>query len=74
VPGARLVAVAGEWTDWQPIPLSPAGGDTWQARLALAPGTYRFSLLVDGTRWLVPADIVTVPDGMGGEQGLLVVP
>ena len=40
----------------------------------LAPGTYRFTLVVDGTRWLVPAGVVTVPDEMGGEQGLLVVP
>ena len=74
VPDARQVAIAGEWSDWQPVPLVPAGRDGWQARLALAPGTYRFTLVVDGTRWLVPAGVVTVPDEMGGEQGLLVVP
>lgn len=74
VPDARQVAIAGEWSDWQPVPLVPVGGDTWQIRLALAPGTYRFTLVVDGTRWLVPAGVVTVPDEMGGEQGLLVVP
>jgi hypothetical protein len=71
---ARQVAIAGEWSDWQPVPLVPAGRDGWQLRLALAPGTYRFTLVVDGTRWLVPAGVVAVPDGMGGEQGLLVVP
>jgi hypothetical protein len=43
-------------------------------RLVLAPGTYRFTLVVDGTRWMVPAGIATVPDDMGGEQGLLIVP
>ncbi|HXV90525.1 MAG TPA: glycogen-binding domain-containing protein [Gemmatimonadales bacterium] len=74
VPDARQVAIAGEWSDWQPLPLTPTGPGTWQVRLTLAPGTYRFTLVVDGTRWLVPAGVVTVPDEMGGEQGLLVVP
>jgi hypothetical protein len=74
LPDARQVAIAGEWSDWQPVPLVPAGRDGWQIRLALAPGTYRFTLVVDGTRWLVPAGVVTVPDEMGGEQGLLIVP
>ena len=74
VPDARQVAIAGEWSDWQPIPLIPTSRDTWRIRLTLAPGTYRFTLVVDGTRWLVPAGVVTVPDEMGGEQGLLVVP
>jgi hypothetical protein len=71
---ARQVGIAGEWSDWQPMPLVPTGRDGWQIRLVLAPGTYRFTLVVDGTRWLVPAGVVTVPDEMGGEQGLLVVP
>ena len=74
VPDARQVAIAGEWSDWQPVPLVPVGRDAWQVRLVLTPGTYRFTLVLDGTRWLVPAGIVTVSDGMGGEQGVLVVP
>lgn len=74
VPDARQVAIAGEWSDWQPVPLTPTGSDGWQIRLALAPGTYRFTLVVDGTRWLVPPGVVTVSDEMGGEQGLLTVP
>jgi hypothetical protein len=74
VPDAQQVAIAGEWSDWQPVPLIPTGRDTWEIRLTLAPGTYRFTLVVDGARWLVPAGIVTMPDEMGGEQGLLVVP
>jgi hypothetical protein len=74
VPDARQVAIAGEWSDWQPIPLVAVGSHHWEARLALPPGTYRFTLLVDGARWLVPAGVAVVPDDMGGEQGVLVVP
>ena len=74
VPDARQVAIAGEWSDWRPVPLAPSGERTWEVRLVLAPGTYRFTLVLDGTRWMVPAGIATVPDEMGGEQGLLIVP
>jgi hypothetical protein len=74
VPHARQVAIAGEWSDWRPVPLTPVGQSAWEARLLLVPGMYRFTLVVDGTRWMVPAGVVTVPDEMGGEQGLLLVP
>jgi hypothetical protein len=74
VPDARQVAIAGEWSDWRPVPLAPTGERAWEVRLVLAPGTYRFTLVLDGTRWMVPAGIATVPDEMGGEQGLLIVP
>lgn len=74
VPRAARVAIAGEWSDWQAVPLLRAGVDVWQGRLALTPGTYRFTLVVDGARWIVPAGVAAIPDGMGGEQGLLIVP
>ena len=74
VPGAARVAIAGEWSDWLPLPLSPEAGDTWAIRVVLAPGVYRFSLIVDGSRWLVPPGIAVVHDGFGGVAGLLVVP
>jgi hypothetical protein len=49
------------------------GGDTWEGALGLAPGTYRFNVVVDGASWTVPAGIATVPDGLGGIVGLLVI-
>jgi hypothetical protein len=68
------VALAGEWNDWTPVALRRVRADLWEGRVALAPGTYRFSLVLDRTRWLVPADVTTVPDDFGGTAGLLVVP
>jgi hypothetical protein len=40
----------------------------------LAPGVYRFALLVNGDRWTVPDEIAAVPDEFGGKAALLVIP
>jgi hypothetical protein len=74
VPGAASVAIAGDWSAWSPVPLREVGKAQWEGVLAIAPGTHRFNLLVDGTRWLVPAGIAVVTDDLGGTAGLLVVP
>ncbi len=73
VPGARTVAIAGEWNDWTPVVLARVDGERWRADLALSQGTHRFSLVVDGTKWMVPQGVVTLPDDMGGKVGLLIV-
>lgn len=71
MPGARSVAIAGDWTSWTPTPLHPAGSDIWEAILELRPGVYHFNLIVDGTEWVVPGGVATVPDGMGGLLAIL---
>ncbi len=71
--GATAVAIAGEWNAWTPVGLTPLGHDTWQATLPLREGVYRFSLIVDGDRWVVPPGVPTVPDDLGGSAGLLIV-
>jgi len=74
MPGARSVALAGEWNRWTPDPLRSLGGDLWEGAVTLPPGTYRFNLLVDGSSWVVPAGVATLSDGLGGLVALLVVP
>jgi len=76
VPGATSVAIAGEWTNWSPVQLRriKAGSHEWEVDFELAPGTYRFNLLVDGARWTLPAGVASVPDELGGRVALLVVP
>ncbi len=74
MPGAESVAIAGEWNRWTPAPLRAVGDDAWEGRITLAPGTYRFNLLVDGHDWVVPAGVATLSDGLGGLVALLVVP
>jgi hypothetical protein len=72
-PGARHVDVIGDWNGWEPTPLAPSGDDTWHVTLPLGPGTYHFSLLVNGTPWTAPEGVPTVPDGMGGRVAVLIV-
>ncbi len=74
MPGAKRVAIAGEWNRWTPAPLRAVGDDAWEGRITLAPGTYRFNLVVDGSDWVVPAGVATLSDGLGGLVALLVVP
>ena len=73
VPGANQVAIAGEWNDWTPVALERVDASRWRATLALTQGAHRFSLVVDGRRWLVPPGVPSLPDDMGGRVGLLVI-
>ena len=54
-PASSRVTVVGDFNDWDPqaSPMVPGGSPgTWSLRLALPPGRYRYSFLVDGTRWM----------------------
>jgi len=74
MPGAKSVAIAGDWNHWTPAPLRAVGDDLWEGRITLASGTYRFNLLVDANDWVVPAGVATLSDGLGSLVALLVVP
>jgi len=74
MPGARSVAMAGDWNSWQEVPLRPLGDDVWEGTLGLARGVYHFNLLVDGSDWVVPNGVATMPDGLGGMVAVLIVP
>lgn len=71
MPGARSVAIAGNWNSWTPTPLHGLGNDIWEAALRLAPGTYHFNLVVDGQDWVVPGGVAVISDGMGGLVAVL---
>jgi AMP-activated protein kinase-like protein len=74
-PGARAVAIAGDWNNWEPVPLAVArqGDDVWEGALLVPSGPHRFNLLVDG-EWVVPHGVATVTDELGGLVALLFVP
>jgi len=74
MPDARSVAIAGDWNAWQPVQLRPLGDDVWEGTLVLRRGLYHFNLQVDGSDWVVPNGVATVPDGLGGMVAVLVVP
>lgn len=73
--GASRVEIEGDFTDWDPVSLMAGDLYAWKLPTALPPGTYRFSVRIDGGAWFVPAGITKVPDEFGpGVVGLLTVP
>lgn len=73
-PGAANVEVAGDFSNWDPVPLSQGPGGRWTTTLALKPGIYEMNLRVDGGRWTVPPGIPSKNDEFGQSVGLLIVP
>lgn len=49
-PRAKSVQIAGDFNDWQPqqTVLEPTQDGKWELALALAPGKYRYRMVVDG--------------------------
>ena len=70
---ATTLEIAGDWSDWTPLPLRHEGSDRWSIELQLQPGTYKYALLVDGEHWTIPTGAPSLPDDFGGEVGLLIV-
>jgi hypothetical protein len=71
-PGAARVELAGDFTEWEAVPLE-RDGDWWAAERVLPPGVHHFSFLVDG-EWALPADAPgVVEDGWGRENASIVI-
>jgi hypothetical protein len=69
---AAEVKVAGDFTEWEPLPLTRSD-DGWTAALPIAPGIYHFGFFVDG-QWYVPTDAPGLTeDDWGMTQATLVV-
>ena len=75
-PGARTVAVAGDFTDWQTsgYELSRRASDgKWEITMRLRRDrSYTYSFVIDGERWIPdPGAPETVDDGFGGVNSIL---
>lgn len=70
---ARTLELSGDFDGWQPISLAQTAPDQWEAMLALAPGTYRVNVRVNGDRWTAPPGLPMVDDDFNGTVGLLVI-
>ena len=73
VPGARLVEISGDFTNWTPVQLAPAPGGWWSTRLPIKTGKYQMNMRVDGGQWIVPPGLLSMADEFGGTVGLLVI-
>lgn len=67
-------AVAGEFSDWQPLPMQRSGDD-WIIEISPGPGVYRFAFVAPDGEWFVPEGYPgRMDDDMGGHVAVVVVP
>jgi hypothetical protein len=71
---APSVDVAGDFTDWRPLPLSVGPDGVWEIRLTMPRGLHRVNVRLGGGAWIVPAGTTRTTDDFGGEIGVIVVP
>jgi hypothetical protein len=75
-PGAKRVAVAGTFNQWDrtAAPLVPAGtGGVWSTTLALPVGQHQYAFVVDGRRWVADPAAPAVDDGFGRRNSVVAV-
>jgi len=53
-PDVERVTIVGDFNDWDPqaTPLARLSGNAWGVMVKLPPGRYRYSFVLDGSRWI----------------------
>lgn len=75
-PGASTVAVAGDFSEWEPeFVLEDVDGDgVWTGRVPVEPGVHSYMFLIDGTQWRTdPRAERYSDDGFGNRNAILAV-
>jgi hypothetical protein len=73
VPSARSVELSGDFNRWTAVAMQQTAPGVWEVALALAPGTHRVNVRIDGDRWTAPPGLPAVNDEFSGRVGILVV-
>ena len=73
-PAASRVEIAGDFSNWDPVPLSRNSDGSWSTALALSPGIYEMNIRIDGGPWISPPGFQVKNDEFGQAVGLLIVP
>jgi hypothetical protein len=72
---ADSVAVAGDFSQWSPIPLSPRtvdGQTVWTGLVPVSRGEHEYQFVINGERWVTdPLAPVTRSDGFGAKNAVL---
>ena len=73
--GIKHIEIAGTFTNWQRIPLQPAGlSGYWEITLEIPPGEHVFSYILDGNKILADPTIdVQEEDDFGTINSILIV-
>jgi 1,4-alpha-glucan branching enzyme len=73
-PDASGVALAGNFTDWEPkYQLTRTAGGVWTVTVPLAQGVHKYAFVVDGKTWQPDPLAPSVADGFGGENSQIAV-
>ncbi len=75
-PGAKHVAVAGTFNQWdqKAAPLVPAGSNgVWMTSLALPVGQHQYAFVIDGQRWVADPAAPAMDDGFGRRNSVIAV-
>ena len=75
-PAATSVAVAGDFTDWQPsFTLDDLDGDgVWSGRIPVRAGVHGYMFVIDETQWMTDPNAVRYQDdGFGNRNAILAV-
>lgn len=75
-PGARSVAVAGDFSGWQDrYSLEDVDGDgVWTGRIPLVPGIHQYMFVIDGVDWVTdPHAQHYADDGFGNRNAVIAV-
>ena len=75
-PGARHVAVAGTFNQWDlnAAPLARAGSSgVWSTTLALPVGQHQYAFVVEGERWVAAPAAPAIDDGFGRRNSMVAV-
>jgi hypothetical protein len=73
-PQASRVALAGNFTDWQPtVQLTRSGGGVWTVVVPLVEGVHKYSFVIDGKVWQTDPLAPAVSDGFGGENSQIAI-
>jgi hypothetical protein len=77
MPAAREVSLVGDFNDWDTadLPMERAAREgVWTVTVPLAPGRYRYTFVVDGTRWIPdPGAPRGVEDDFGRPSSVITV-
>jgi hypothetical protein len=75
-PGARSVAVGGDFDEWDGSHslVDPDEDGVWTGRIAIEPGLHRYMFLIDGSNWVTdPTAERYADDGFGNRNAVLAV-
>ena len=73
-PGAKRVAVAGDFSEWKPVHvMTRSAAGVWTVVVPLDPGVHDYAFVVDGERWVPDPAAPPVNDGFGGVNSRLAV-